>query len=141
VVGSGSFELSNLQVTSGPSHGTATVEADGSITYATAGGFASDSFDYAICNTVSSTCATATVHVTIDRAPVFGAGVDGSTIHVVVGGPLPAPIGVSDPDAGDTVTLFVTGTLPAGLVLIADAPTPPSRSRCRPSRRLRRQDG
>jgi VCBS repeat-containing protein len=120
VAGSGSLDLASLQVTSGPSHGTATVQADGSITYLTAGGFASDSFVYRICNTVSSTCATATVYLTIDMAPVFGAGVDGSTVPIVVGGPLPDPVPASDPDAGDTLTITESGDLPLGLVLNGD---------------------
>jgi hypothetical protein len=118
-VGSGSWDLSSLQVTSGPSHGSAVVNADGTITYSTAGGFASDSFVYRICNTVPA-CTSATVDVTIDRAPAFGAGIDGSTISFAVGDPLPGALSFSDPDAGDSVTLSVSGTLPAGLTLNPD---------------------
>ncbi len=120
VAGSGSLDLSSLQVTGAASHGSTVVNGDGTITYSTAGGVASDSFDYRICNTLSPTCATATVYVTIDRAPTFGPGVDGSTISLVIGGSLPGAVDVTDPDSGDTVTLSYTGSLPPGLVLNPD---------------------
>ncbi len=110
----GTLDVSSLQVTGGPSYGSAAVQADGSITYSTSGGGASDSFTYRICNTVSSTCATATVHLTIDRAPSFGPDLAGSTIHLVIGGSLPGQVATSDPDAGDTVTLSFSGGLPGG---------------------------
>ena len=91
LAGSGPLDPTSLQVTSGPSHGTATVNAGGSVTYLTAGGVGSDTFNYRICNTVSPTCATATVYVTIDRAPIFGPGVDGSTISSRSAAHCPAP--------------------------------------------------
>jgi uncharacterized repeat protein (TIGR01451 family) len=118
-VGTGSWDLSSLQVTSGPSHGSTVVNPDGTIAYSTAGGFASDSFVYRICNTVPA-CDSATVTVTIDLAPTFGAGVDGSTISFAVGDSLPGALSFSDPDLGDTATLSVSGTLPAGLTLNPD---------------------
>jgi hypothetical protein len=120
VAGSGSLDLSSLQVTGAASHGSTVVNGDGTITYSTAGGVASDSFDYRICNTLSSTCATATVYVTIDRAPNYGPGVDGSTITLEIGGALPGPVNVTDPDTGDTVTLSYSGSMPPGLVLNSD---------------------
>ena len=58
-------------VTSGPSNGTTTVEADGTITYSPALNFnGSDSFSYEICDddATNQRCATATV--TVDVAPV-----------------------------------------------------------------------
>jgi uncharacterized repeat protein (TIGR01451 family) len=118
--GSGSWDLTTLQITSGPLHGSASVNADGTVTYSTAGGAASDSLTYRVCNTAPGDCATAAVQVAIDRAPVFGTGVNGSTISLVLAGSLPGAVGVSDPDAGDTVTLSLIGTLPAGLTLSAD---------------------
>jgi hypothetical protein len=81
---------------------------------------ASDSFEYNVCNTGTGACAGAVVWVTVDRAPVFGAGVDGSIVSIVVGGALPGPVSFSDPDPGDSATLSVSGTLPDGLTLGAD---------------------
>jgi uncharacterized repeat protein (TIGR01451 family) len=118
--GSGSWDLTTLEIISGPTGGTASVNADGTITYSTAGGTGSDSFQYRVCNDSPGDCTTATVQVTIDRAPAFGAGVDGSTIGLIVGGSLPGPVDVSDPDSGDTVTVSVSGALPDGVTLSAD---------------------
>ncbi len=58
-------------VVSGPANGTATVEADGSITYAPTPGFTgTDTFDYQICSTVTPTvCATATVTIDVGAVP------------------------------------------------------------------------
>jgi len=118
--GSGTWDPTTLQVTSGPASGSAVVNGDGTIVYSTAGGIASDSFGYNVCNTGTGACASAVVWVTVDRAPVFGAGVDGSIVSVVVGGALPGPVGFSDPDPGDSATLSFSGTLPDGLTLGSD---------------------
>src|SRR5690606_31375249 len=65
--GSGDFNLNTLQVTTPPTHGTATVHADGTITYSPESNFSGeDRFSYKVCDTQDAdTCSTALVTVTV----------------------------------------------------------------------------
>ena len=105
-------------VTSGPANGTATVEADGTVTYAPDPGFTgSDSFDYEICSEVTPTvCATATVTVSVtNRAPTVGDAAVTTTATTPVGG----SVAVSDPDPGQVVTLTISTAPASGTATVA----------------------
>jgi hypothetical protein len=96
-----------VTVTSGPSHGSATVKADRTITYApTLNYFGPDSFDYQVCDS-DGACDTATVSITVD--PVTDA-----TLHWVgvtltqSGGYVPLRVTVTSDDGGSVIGSEVT---------------------------------
>ena len=106
-----------------PGNGTTTVEADGTITYSPTPGFTgTDSFDYQVCSTVSPTvCAIATVTVDVtaspNEPPVVGDGTAATTATVQATG----SVTVSDPDAGQSVTMTVTVGAANGTATVDDS--------------------
>ena len=109
-------------VVSGPANGTATLEVNGSITYAPTPGFiGTDTFDYEICSVASpSVCATATVTVDVaatpNQPPVVGDGTAATTATV----PATGNVTVTDPDVGQTVTMTVSAAAINGIGTIDD---------------------
>ena len=110
-------------VVSGPADGTTTVEADGSITYAPTPGFTgTDTFDYQVCSTVSPTvCGQATVTIEVlaapNQPPVVGDGTAATTATVQATG----SVTVTDPDAGQTVTMSVAIVPANGTATVDDS--------------------
>jgi VCBS repeat-containing protein len=110
-------------VVSGPANGSATVEANGTVTYAPTPGFTgTDTFDYEICSSVSpSVCATATVTITVsatpNQPPVVGDATAATTATVAATG----NVTVSDPDAGQTVSTTVSVGPTNGTATIDDS--------------------
>jgi hypothetical protein len=105
-------------VTAGPANGTATVEADGSITYTPAGSFVgTDTFDYEICSEITpSVCATATVTISVtNRAPAVGDADVSTTATATVSG----SVTVSDPD-GQVVSMAISTGPADGTATVAD---------------------
>ena len=109
-------------VVGGPTNGTTTVEADGTITYSPTPGFTgTDTFDYEICSTVSPTvCATATVTVTVAATPNQPPVVGDATATTTATVPATGNVTVSDPDTGQTVTMTVSVAAINGTAIIDD---------------------
>ena len=111
-----------VTITADPANGTATVNADGTITYTPATGFVGvDTFAYTISDGNGGTdTATVTVTVTsVNRPPTFTDDPTNSSQTTTVGGSLVALQG-SDPD-GDPYTFSVSGgSLPPGVSLNPD---------------------
>jgi len=65
------LDLESLIISSPPSHGSVTVNADGSVVYISSPGYiGTDIFEYEICNVAQSKCNTATVSVVVFPAPL-----------------------------------------------------------------------
>ena len=114
-----------VSTTTDPSHGSVTVNADGTITYTPTPGFTgTDTFTYTICELdgvspsgipATGLCDTATVTVTIvDPSVNQGPGPDASFQTVVVGDPV-GPMPLVDPDGGPVTVTFLSGDLPPGI--------------------------
>ncbi len=110
-------------ITSGPANGTATVEGDGSVTYAPTAGFVgTDAFDYRICSQVTpSVCAEATVTIGVGAAPNRPPVVGSTSVSTTAGVAVDGAVAVSDPDAGQTVTMTVDAGPANGTTTIDDS--------------------
>src|SRR5262249_21181266 len=74
--GNDKLDPGSVTVVSAPSHGTATVNADGTITYAAAAGFfGTDTFRYTVSDVHGATSAPATVVVITAQAPGGNVGI------------------------------------------------------------------
>ena len=112
-------------VTTGPAHGTAAVNADGTITYVPAAGFSgTDSYTYRVCDTSHPTpvCDTATVTVQVDK-PKFDLTLTNrlaSASHVTVGDQVRyrLQVGNRGPDPV-TGVIVLKDALPNGLELVS----------------------
>jgi hypothetical protein len=120
--GTGAIVPSSVTVTTPPGHGSAQVNADGSITYAPADGFSGpDSLAYQVCDT-NQLCASATVSITV--APLSTT----STTPTTAGPPAGDPLATAGPTAArSSGPLAFTGstlaTLALGASLIAGGGT------------------
>ena len=110
-------------VVSGPANGTTSVESGGSITYSPTPGFTgTDTFDYEVCSEVTpAVCAQATVTIEVlaapNQPPVVGDGAASTTATVAATG----SVAVSDPDAGQTVTMSVAIAPANGTATVDDS--------------------
>ena len=112
-------------ITSAPTHGTTTVNADGTVTYIPAVGFSgADSYTYRVCDTSHPTpvCDTATVTVQVDSAK-FDLTLTNrltSAAHVMVGDKVRYRLQVSN-RGPDPVTgvIVLKDALPKGLELVS----------------------
>jgi len=103
--------VSAPEITTQPDHGTVSVGSDGEVTYTPDDGFEGvDTFDYQICSPQDPTiCASATVTVTVapptNQPPVA----QDDTVTTHEGVPVSGTVEVSDPDAGQTLTVTAAG--------------------------------
>ncbi|MFB6287127.1 MAG: Ig-like domain-containing protein [Candidatus Bipolaricaulia bacterium] len=116
----GNIDPGSVQVTSGPSNGTATVNADGSIDYAPDLNFnGSDSFVYEVCDDGTPTppkCTTATVDVTVSAvndAPTLTSIPDQ---EIFEGNTLSFDVACTDVE-GDSLTMSASN-LPSGVSFV-----------------------
>lgn len=102
----GSFDPSTVQVVTAPTHGTATANADGTVTYAAGKqGGSADTFTYQACLALNTHyCGTATVNITISPA---------------VAVPGVPDTGFAAPHSNIPALFAITFLVPAGLVVLA----------------------
>lgn len=113
--GAATIVANSVAVVTAPTHGSATANADGTITYVSngAGGVAADSFTYTVKDASGATSNTATVSVTINPvndAPVV-ATTAGSTSYTAQGSPVLVDTGLTIADSDSTTLSGATVTL------------------------------
>ena len=110
-------------VVAGPSNGTTTVESDGSVTYSPTPGFVgSDTFEYEVCSEVTpSVCAQATVTIEVTAAPNQAPNVGDGSASTTATIPASGNVTVSDPDAGQTITMSVAVQPANGAATVDDS--------------------
>ncbi len=115
----GDLDRSTLRIVTPPTRGTATVGANGLVTYTSTGGPGADSFVYEICD-ATERCDTATVRVTVNdlvRAPVA----NDDTASVDEGGTVVINVVANDTDAdGDLEPSSVRVTRSPALISVTD---------------------
>jgi hypothetical protein len=115
-----------VSTVSTPSHGTLLMAADGSFSYRPDAGFVgTDRFTYSFSGGgLTSNVATVTIHVTAsdvapaNHPPVLS-GVPAGTQNVSLGKSITFQAAATDPDAADTLTFSLQGSVPAGATINA----------------------
>ncbi|GAB3780529.1 hypothetical protein GCM10028818_32910 [Spirosoma horti] len=101
--------LGTPTITTGPAHGTASIDGNGNLVYTpTAGYYGTDIVTYQVCETQAN-CATATVSITV-KAPGAPANVSINDDYVSTAGVTPATGNVLTNDLGNTLTVSNPGT-------------------------------
>lgn len=122
---SGVFNLASLNVTLAPTNGSATVNADGTISYSPATNFnGEDRFSYQVCDSEDGTaCATAVVTVTV-RPILIGLTKTVDQTNVTIGETVTYTISITNNSSFTVENVVVEDLLPDLLLYASSSPAP-----------------